>query len=1063
MGNATSTDGPFIGHENVPSQDYFERDYDTEVETQQEYTDNEETQLDYTENEEESQRHTDAEDFEERSRWTRMKKAVEKFGELPPHPRGSRLKSPTGSVIRKVQPKSSVTFDRNKPSTPRNHSSSRESASGDGWVTDGNDYTDNSYTTRGTGASSYLQRSRRTEADERTQTDDEDSYVVRRPSPQGKHQKEYRNSSETSGSGAEDTMLIDADEEYTKSIPSRSLPLICDEDDNNTLVDGDSVVSTQGSKNSGGYRFVETTQYRKMMTTAVPARDVIQIHENDGVPVVEIERCASSPRTDKVLDDVTPATAIISKHMSKSEATNAKNVSEGLLPLQHAGRDMSETKKNDFVVVPAVDIGVQRKKSRIKEKMKSVDTATGAGEKLHGNAALASEKKTVIEPDASPSTDFLYANPTFESLKRHSRDPPTRHSRDPPTSKVNNTTLKNMSAGGRVGPTQKLTKQEPASSDLSQGRAPPKPESFIRSKLKKKKILVVPAETPKHLVQKAEALVTVQAATPKHSEKDAGSNQTHDNHKNLITVPAESPKHDAGTKKRIITVQASSPQNRSVADIQKGKFMPIKEEPLDTMKEQKHAITMHAEAPRQIDPPERRNFSTRGNNSKDIISTIHQSHIDPRGDTLKKNEQTFSKNAVPILEKESQLHGTLLGAHSLKKEKNPNFDCHKADDPMKSGLEKTTRLTTRGASNECTSARPDGQLCSKDDFTVSSKERIESSEINVTSTKISVFTGAPSQEKEPCTLNLDQEAGKHSENDTEVCAAEETDQKPVNAAKIVAQQEGASKTAAPSDSREPSTPLVDSTELRDVASVTSEDFDGIDLEAVEKFEITFNSFLEKYPSLATKNTRMVETLRVAKLQKLLSVMGTLEGSLENLVEERKRQKAAAMKHYQKLLAAASESKAAREMHLERSLEEAQKATSTFGPKMIWQFIAQCKSRVKNQANLQAKLAQQKVHTDDPLAILPTNLLKMMGNVLQLEVDAPTASGLSKEQIQQLRKLQVENAFLKSESLVLAKKLAYLESHLQKHAWVDSVLRRLDSKSEKMLKDRYKEKVGVASL
>ena len=309
MGNANSA-GDLQGHGNVSSPDYVERDYDTEVDTHQEYTDNEETQLDYTENEEESQRHTDAEDFEERSRWTRMKKAVEQRGELPPYPR----RSPIGSAVRKVRSKSPVTSDRKK-GFPRNESHARESAS-DGSITDGYDYTDNSYTTRGTGASSSLQRSIRAEVGEITQTDDDDSYIVRRPIPQSKHQRDYPSSSETSVSGTEDIMLIGDDEEYSKGLPSRSLPLLGDEDDNNTIVDGESIVggsSIQGSLTNGAYRFVEKTQYRKMMTTAVPAKDVIQIHENDGIPVVEIERGVSFSRKEKVTRVDTLATAHVSK------------------------------------------------------------------------------------------------------------------------------------------------------------------------------------------------------------------------------------------------------------------------------------------------------------------------------------------------------------------------------------------------------------------------------------------------------------------------------------------------------------------------------------------------------------------------------------------------------------------------------------------------------------------------------------------------------------------------------------------------------------------------------
>ena len=257
-------------------------------------------------------------------------------------------------------------------------------------------------------------------------------------------------------------------------------------------------------------------------------------------------------------------------------------------------------------------------------------------------------------------------------------------------------------------------------------------------------------------------------------------------------------------------------------------------------------------------------------------------------------------------------------------------------------------------------------------------------------------------------------------------------------------------------------PELERRDSRELMLVTSEDFEGIDLDAVEKYEATFNEFLEQNPEFMERSPQMVEMLRVAKLQKLLSVIVQLESDLENRVQTLRTQKAESAKHYQQRMAKESEKKANKQIQQQQTLSIAQQATRLLKPKLTWQLISQCESLVKKEAKMQSDLLLQVAKADDPLALLPENTGKQ-GQAIRAEIEASREDNDAPVPVKHLQKLQVDNAFLKSEISVLTKKLEYLREHAQKHEWIDSVLRQLEPQQKLLLKKRYQKKSGETSV
>ena len=65
--------------------------------------------------------------------------------------------------------------------------------------------------------------------------------------------------------------------------------------------------------------------------------------------------------------------------------------------------------------------------------------------------------------------------------------------------------------------------------------------------------------------------------------------------------------------------------------------------------------------------------------------------------------------------------------------------------------------------------------------------------------------------------------------------------------------------------------------------------------------------------------------------------------------------------------------------------------------------------------------------------------------------------------EEVRKFQVENAFMTSEVALLKKRLSHLQTSSKRLSWVDSLLLRLDKMDMAKLKKAFTNKLGVVSL
>lgn len=246
-----------------------------------------------------------------------------------------------------------------------------------------------------------------------------------------------------------------------------------------------------------------------------------------------------------------------------------------------------------------------------------------------------------------------------------------------------------------------------------------------------------------------------------------------------------------------------------------------------------------------------------------------------------------------------------------------------------------------------------------------------------------------------------------------------------------------------------------SNDSRDLQSAPTDDFDGIDFTFVEQYEEAFDALLEKHPEFMAKNPKLVETLRVAKLQKLLSVAFEVENELEDYVQSLSGQKDDVAAHYHTKLLEATKKKASREIILQEALEAAQRDTRVLEGQLTWQIISQCEAQAKQYSKLQTELSQQTADAANPLSFLPDNLSHVRESIR----DATQQANNSHSEVQ-LQQLQVDKAFLYAQATALEKRLAYLQVAAKKYSWVDSVFRRLDAEHFSKLKQRYQDKLGL---
>jgi hypothetical protein len=237
----------------------------------------------------------------------------------------------------------------------------------------------------------------------------------------------------------------------------------------------------------------------------------------------------------------------------------------------------------------------------------------------------------------------------------------------------------------------------------------------------------------------------------------------------------------------------------------------------------------------------------------------------------------------------------------------------------------------------------------------------------------------------------------------------------------------------------------------------------LDLEFVEQYDTAFNEFVATYPNFLINNPDLVHNLRVTKLQKCLERGDEIEGELNQKIEDLRLQKSDMELYYQRQLKDASRMKAAREIQLKSSLDEFRNDAKVMEARLTWDLLLSSQTRVQKLYDLrqQIKLSETPTTWEELLKMLPDD-----GPDAQAIRDAVLAPSLSSgtttvEQENDLRQFQVDNAFLNAEVSVLMKKLAYQKLAAKKHAWVETVLLRMDPKAIRKLKARYQKKLGVA--
>ena len=253
--------------------------------------------------------------------------------------------------------------------------------------------------------------------------------------------------------------------------------------------------------------------------------------------------------------------------------------------------------------------------------------------------------------------------------------------------------------------------------------------------------------------------------------------------------------------------------------------------------------------------------------------------------------------------------------------------------------------------------------------------------------------------------------------------------------------------------KEQSTSLADSND--------EEEEGEIDLELVEEYDHAFNEFIAAHPQFVVISPDVVHSLRVCKLQKLLERGSSIEAELQDQLKQIEKSKGRMEVAYQRELKEASRKKAAREVHLASKLAATQKVTTAMEAKLLWKLVSSYEASYKKNYKLREKLKNASVENNNQglLEILPKGA--EFQSIRDAMLVPPSSEPLSEEQREDIKQFQIDNAFLHSEVAMLQKKLKHVKAATKKHAWVESLLVRMDPKVLNTLKQKYAKSKGVS--
>lgn len=235
---------------------------------------------------------------------------------------------------------------------------------------------------------------------------------------------------------------------------------------------------------------------------------------------------------------------------------------------------------------------------------------------------------------------------------------------------------------------------------------------------------------------------------------------------------------------------------------------------------------------------------------------------------------------------------------------------------------------------------------------------------------------------------------------------------------------------------------------------------GIDLQVVEEYDHAFNEFIAAHPQFVVISPDVVHSLRVCKLQKLLERGSAIEADLQEQLAQIEKSKGRMEVAYQRELKEASRKKAAREVHLASKLAATQKATTAMEAKLLWKLVSTFEASAKKHHRQRELLKNTHVKNDrhSLLAALPQE--SEFQSIRDAMLVPPSSEPLRDEQKMDMQQFQIDNAILHSEVAVLEKKLKHVKAAAKKHAWVESMLVRMDPKVLQTLKEKYAKSKGV---
>ncbi len=248
--------------------------------------------------------------------------------------------------------------------------------------------------------------------------------------------------------------------------------------------------------------------------------------------------------------------------------------------------------------------------------------------------------------------------------------------------------------------------------------------------------------------------------------------------------------------------------------------------------------------------------------------------------------------------------------------------------------------------------------------------------------------------------------------------------------------------------------------------------EDIDLNFVERFDHAFNKFIGLHPKFLLNNPTLVHHLRITKLQKLLKHMDVYHSNLRSQMVKVIDEKQNMEMDFQTELKESSREKAAFQIHLQSELTALTQKIHFKQAQMMWKIVNSSEARIKKDYIFrQHQKQKQGDFVRDNISGVPTRdeILELLpkddeGIRLKAAIYAkPRFFSNERDELDQLRQYQVENAFMSSEIAVLKRKLSSLQDSSKRLSWVDSILLRIDKVQMAKLKNKYTKKLGIVSL